>query len=153
MKYAFESLPPLTIQDACTLLAKHSFTHDDLDDLTMANGFLGSLRPYRGSLNHDAFIDVMACLRAVGPALSTDDMIQRNTISNLWTICHLARDWATHPDGMLQRNNLISDTDIATITEWVDCISYATMIFLDCQDPIEAFAQYEDYTSDQTDAR
>ncbi|MFG6094848.1 hypothetical protein SPB21_06340 [Leptothoe sp. ISB3NOV94-8A] len=152
MKYSFESLPRLTIEDAHNLLAKHSFTHEDLDDPEMANGFLGSLRPYRGSLNQDAFLEIMACLKAIGPGLSTKEQVQRKTISNLWGICHLARDWATHPDGMLRRNNLISDADVATISQWIDCISYATMMFLDCQDPKEAFAQFEDYFATQGNA-
>ena len=152
MKYAFESLPTLSVDDARTLLAKHSFTHDDLDSPEMASGFLGSLRPYRGSLNRNAFIEVMACLKSIGPELSTETLVHRKTISNLWGICHLSRDWATHPNGMLRRNNLISDADIKTIEHWIDCISYATMMFLDCQDPTAAFAQYEDYVADQKDA-
>ena len=76
MKYSFESLPRLTIEDAHNLLAKHSFTHEDLDDPEMANGFLGSLRPYRGSLNQDAFLEIMACLKAFAIWLAIGQLIR-----------------------------------------------------------------------------
>lgn len=142
---AFDSLPILSVEDAYAQIEKHSFTHDDLDDKKMLNGFLGSLRPYRGVLNQGAFLDLMACLKAIGPTLSTKEDVSRKTISNLWSICHLSRDWATHPDGLLRRNDLISNTDIATITQWINCISYATMMFLESQEPVEAFAEYESF--------
>ncbi len=148
MGAAYDKLQPLSPDDAKLLLSIHSFTHDDIKDPRMDNGFLGSLRPYRGTLNHEAFHEVLACLKALGPSFSGNDLVDRRTISNLWGICHLARDWAMHPDGMLRRNNLISDSDIDTIETWIDCISYAVMMLIEDPDPNEAFVLYEDYMDD-----
>ena len=144
MGNAYDNLPTLDVDEARELLAKHSFTHDDLKDPKMENGFLGSLRPYRGTLNHDAFHEVVACLKAIAPTFSGDDHVDRKTVSNFWGICHLARDWGTHPDGMLRRNNLITETDVQTLVKWVDCLSYAVMMLLENPDPNEAFVLYED---------
>ena len=145
MKSAIESLPVYSIEEAQIKLSIHGFTYEDVDSEEMSKGFLGSLRPYRGKLNHDSFMEVMACIKALGPQISLETHVRRSIISNLWGICHLARDWATHPDGMLRRNNLISEADIEIMTQWINCISYATMMFLDAQEPATAFTKFEDY--------
>ena len=148
MGNAYDNLPTLSADEARELLSKHSFTHGDLKDPRMENGFLGSLRPYRGTLNHDAFHEVVACLKSLAPSLSGSNAVDRNTVSNIWGICHLARNWGTHPDGMLRGNNLITDRDVQTLEKWVDCLSYATMILLEDPDPNEAFVLYEDLFDD-----
>lgn len=143
MGNAYDDLPLLTIDEARELLSKHSFTHTDLADPRMKNGFLGSLRPFRGKLNHGAFHEVVACLKALAPTLSGNEIIDRRTVSNIWGICHLARAWGTHPDGMLRRNKLISGGDVLVLEKWVDCLSYAVMMLLEDSDPSEAFVLYE----------
>lgn len=142
---AYDKLPQISLEDARTLLAAHSFAHDDINHPTMETGFLGSLRPYRGRPNHEAFHEVMACLKAIGPSLSSADLVDRRVVSNVWGICHFARDWAIHPDGMLRRNGLISEADVETVECWINCISYATVILLESPDPAEAFAPYEEH--------
>jgi len=144
MGNAYDNLPTLSIDEARELLSKHSFTHDDLNDPRMENGFIGSLRPYRGTLNHEAFREVVACLKSLAPTLSGSNDVDRRTVSNIWGICYLARDWGTHPDGMLRRNNLITSADSQTLEKWVDCLSYAVMMLLEDPDPNEAFVLYED---------
>ena len=143
-----ESLPNLSPGDASELLKIHSFTFHDVHDQRMVNGFLGSLRPYRGTLNHNAFHELMACIKTLGPDLTCGESVDRQIISNLWGICHLARAWAIYPDGMLQRNKLINDADVKTMYEWLDCISYAVMMFLETPDATEAFAPYNQYVED-----
>ena len=145
MVAAYDKLPAMSQAVARMLLSKHSFTHDDVDDPAMENGFLGSLRPYKGKLNHSAFHEVVACLKALGPSMSNDSTVDRQVVSNLWGICKLSQDWAVDPDGMLRRNNLISTPDIETMKKWIDCISYATMMLLEDPDPSVAFVMYEDY--------
>jgi hypothetical protein len=93
------------------------------------NGFLGMLRPYKG-LREASFHEVMECIVALADELSADT-VDRPTISALWGICHLARAWGLEEEGMLQRNALISARDVERLGEWIDCISYATMLLLD----------------------
>ncbi|MCA9206052.1 MAG: hypothetical protein KDA59_23530, partial [Planctomycetales bacterium] len=95
MGVAYDLLPLLEIDEAKVLLAIHSFTHDDLNDSRMDGGFMGSLRPYRGKLNHEAFHEVFACLKSLGPTLSEANTVDRRVIRDLWGICHWAREWAT----------------------------------------------------------
>ncbi len=148
MGTAYDNLLTITPDEARELLSKHSFTHPNINDPKMENGFLGSLRPYRGSLNHMAFHEVVACIKSLGPTLSVSDSVDRATLSNLWGICHFAREWGTQPDGMLRRNGLITDCDVRTLEKWVDCISYAVMMLLEDPDPTEAFVLYEDLLSE-----
>ena len=143
-----ESLPALSPKEAIELLQIHSFTYHDVDDPRMGNGFLGSLRPYKGKLNHDAFHELMACIKALGPNLSHGDWVDRRIISDLWGICQLARAWAIYPNGMLRSNKLIADADVKTMDDWLDCISYAVMMFLETLDETEAFIPYNQYVED-----
>ncbi len=148
MDFAHNELPQLTTEAAIDLLRVHSYTCDDYKDPRMEIGFLGSLRPFRGSLNSDAFHEVMACVKTLGPSFSSAPTVLRQPISNLWGICFYARDWAVDPNGMLRRNNLINDEDVCTIEQWLDCIAYAVMVFLEADDAREAFAQYNQYMDD-----
>lgn len=145
---AYDTLPALKVEEARALLAKHSSSSCDVDDSAQENGFLGSLRPYRGTLNHAAFHNVMACLKALGPTLASGDKVDRCLVSDLWGICYLARYWATDPNGMLRRNHLITEGDIMVMTQWIDCISWATMMFLEGQEAEVAFEFYEDYVKE-----
>ncbi|GAA3989822.1 hypothetical protein GCM10022247_05550 [Allokutzneria multivorans] len=56
-------------------------------------------------------------------------------------ICHFARAWGIADDGMLRRNGLISDADVAPLQEWVCTISYALTMVLDGAVD-EAFDEY-----------
>jgi len=143
-----ESHPDLSPKEAIELLQIHSFTYHDVHDPRMENGFLGSLRPYQGTLNHDAFLELMACIKTLGPNLSRGESVDRQIISNLWGICQLARAWAIYPEGMLRSNKLINDADVKTMDDWLDCISYAVMIFLETSDVTEALAPYNQYVED-----
>ncbi len=57
---------------------------------------------------------------------------------------HLSRAWAIEEDGMLRRNNLISKEQVALLSEWIDCISYAVMVLFEGNED-EAFEPYEQY--------
>ena len=106
------------------------------------NGFLGMLRPYKG-LREEAFHEVMACIVALADELLVE-RLDRGTIAALWVICHLARVWGVEEDGMLQRNALITATDVERLATWIDCISYATMCLLDgigLEDALDPYRQ------------
>ncbi|MRX39257.1 hypothetical protein GJU43_08225 [Flavobacterium sp. LC2016-23] len=55
------------------------------------------------------------------------DFVDKRIISSVWGICHLGRMWALYPEGMLQRNNLLDEQQIAQIDDWITDISYAAL--------------------------
>ena len=134
--------PAMTPAQAKQLLLLHSFALDDVGNPQMARGFIGSLRPYKG-LREENFHQIMAALRVLAPQLG-ERQIDAQIVGALWNICHMARAWGVHPQGMLRRNNLISRADIERLESWVETISYATMMLLDGSDVESAFAEYEE---------
>ncbi len=135
----------MTPQEAKELLLIHGGCHQDPNHRRMDAGFLGSLRPYRG-LDVNSLHEVMTALRVLAPSLQ-QQQVDREVVSALWHMCELGRCWGVAPDGMLQRNNLISPPDVQRLEKWIDCISYATMILLGSRPGTaaihEAFHRYE----------
>jgi hypothetical protein len=122
----------MTEDEAKEILLLHSFSHpNSANDPRAETGFLGSLRPYYGTLNVENYHAVMNALRALAPKLRASEELDREVVSALWGICHLALAWGVHPDGMLRRNNLIAEADVLTLAGWVQDISYATMCLLE----------------------
>ena len=131
----------MTFAQAKQGLLLHSFALNDADDAQMARGFLGSLRPYIG-LREENFREVMAALRVLAPHLGAPTL-DREIVGALWNICHLARAWGVHPDGMLRRNDLISPADAERLDAWIEAISDVTAMLLDGADVETAFADYQ----------
>jgi hypothetical protein len=117
-------------------------SHGDL--LTEDEGFLPSLRPYRGQLVEKNFHLVMEALFVVGPSLGAPQ-IDRDVVSHLWTLCRLGRLWGVHRDGMLRRNKLIIEPDVERLENWIDIIESTTARFLDGMRPPHAISQYAQY--------
>ncbi|MBX3469273.1 MAG: hypothetical protein KF878_20555 [Planctomycetes bacterium] len=126
--------------EAKDVLRRHAFQADPADP-RVARGFLGSLRPY-GGLIEENFHEVMEALIALAPELSDGRRVDREVMSALWGICHFARSWGVHPEGMLRRNELIAPHDVERLEEWVETISYAVTSLLDGGPVEEAFADY-----------
>ncbi|WKB54688.1 hypothetical protein [Eleftheria terrae] len=132
----------MTPAQALLLLSQHSGRHDDVHHPKWESGFLGALRPYRGQLDVANFHEVMTALRVLAAQLEAPQ-VDRNLVSALWNICHLARMWAVAPEGMLQSNRLIAPADVARIERWIDCVSYAVLCLLDGAGVDEAFHEYD----------
>lgn len=111
--------------------------------------FLGGLRPYRGILPRQRFHDIMGALRVLGPTLGTTALVDRELISALWSLCELTRLWALEEDGMLRRNALLSEEDLALLKRWHGMLCYAVMILLDTGDDVEAFHEYDRYRMEE----
>lgn len=112
-------------------LTFHCGTNPNVDDPRWERGFLQTLRPYGGTLNHDAWSNVIDCVDAVSTHLKTASVLDRAVVNSLWGIVHYSRSWALHPDGMLPRNNLISKEDQETLSEWLDDLSERIAFMLD----------------------
>lgn len=118
----------------------------------MESGFLGSLRPFRGQLIEENFHELMEIVRTLAPQLK-QPALNREVMSCLWSIIHLGRAWAILPDGMLRRNKLLSDEQIALMEEWLDLLSYAVMILIEDGGEEEAFWGYNEYVREQAEKR
>lgn len=133
----------LTRTEARELLLLHAFWDSrSAGHPKAAEGFLGSLRPYKGRLVEENFREVMGALRILAPELS-GAAVDREVVGALWAICHLARTWGVEPGGMLRRNGLIGAADVETLAGWVDTLSYATMTLLNGSGEEEAFHAYD----------
>jgi len=66
-------------------------------------------------------------------------------MGSLWGICVLAECWGVEPDGMLQRNKLISPDDVQRLAEWIKIISWTVMLLLDGAGDEAAFEMYKRY--------
>jgi hypothetical protein len=106
--------------------------------------FLNMLRPYKG-VRDEAINDVSRSLRASATRFA-EDRLPRDLVSSVWAISHLGRSWALEPDGMLRRNELISDDDQAKLADFISRFDYAVMMLLDGV-PEEAFAGWPAETS------
>lgn len=128
------------------LLSFHSTRNSDIKNPKWENGFLGSLRPFRGELHKENFFEVMECLRALEDEL-TAPTIDQGIVSDIVSIIHLTRVWAS-PYGMLGSNHLLTEEQTRHLLAWVDIIESCFMFLLE-DAPEEAFTDYEDYLNDE----
>lgn len=100
--------------------------------------FADMLRPYRG-LREEVLQDLMEALRCCASELGRD-VVDRELVSALWAISYWGRLWALDPDGMLQRNDLISDVDLTLLRAFLGRLDFAVMVLLDGGDIDAAFS-------------
>lgn len=131
------------------LLSFHSQRNESIEDPRWENSFLGSLRPYQGKLIESHFHEVMSCIQTLSSEL-TNNFIEKEVVSDIIGIIHFARAWGIHEDGMLKRNNLISESDSTKLETWIEIISYTFIMILD--DSEEAFNEYETYKEENGQA-
>jgi hypothetical protein len=108
------------------------------------DGFLVSLRPYSG-LREKNFHLVMEALLTVGEQMYREPQIDRDLMHTIWSLCSYARLWGLHPDGMLQRNNLITDADARRLERWVDAVEQTALHLLQGSPPHQAVYHYAEY--------
>lgn len=129
------------------LLMHGSGTHDSRGEpVGQDDGFLCSLRPYRG-LHERNFHLVMEALLVVGETMHRSPAVDRDLVLSLWEMCSLARYWGIHPDGMLQRNRLIRPADAERLGVWVDVVEGTAWGLLRGLPPHEEVERYADYVA------
>jgi len=114
------------------------------ESIELDHGFLAMLRPYRGLIESHFHI-VMQSLLVVGERLHTAETVDRKLIEAIWSTCALMQYWGLHPDGMLQRNHLITPDDIKRLECWVTIFEKTTLGLLNGCPPhceVERYAQY-----------
>jgi hypothetical protein len=121
----------MTVEDGAERLVFHA--------QSKRGAFLDMLRPFRG-LHDDVLRDVWDALKACAPMLRAEQ-IARPLMSAIWAISHLGRLWALDPEGMLRRNALISDADLAKLGAFLDRYDLAVTMLLDGVSPEIAFEE------------
>ena len=110
----------MDINKAKELLSLHSGRNNDIHNPKWKNGFLGSLRPFRGELNEENFIEIMECLKTLKSEISAPT-IEQAIVSDIIGIIHLTRAW-TSPYGMLSCNQLLTEEQTNCLLTWIDII-------------------------------
>lgn len=110
----------MTKEEAYTLLSFHSCRNNDIENEKWENGFLGSLRPFRGELNAGNFAEIIECLRVLADDFKKP-MVNQALISDVYSIVHLGRRWIDGAD-------FVTPEQQKQILFWVntiqDCLYY-----------------------------
>lgn len=129
----------MTKEDAYILLSYHSCRNGGIGNEKWENGFLGSLRPFRGKLYECNFIEIMECLKVLADDF-VKPAIDQTLISDVCSIIHLGRRWIDGAD-------FVSQEQQKQIIEWVDIIQDC-FYYLIGGDVVAAFLEYEEYKID-----
>jgi hypothetical protein len=132
-------------ETAVNTILMHSCGRDDvpLEEALFENGFLGCLRPFSG-LREENFLQVMKALIALKIYLSRRTEWEVRLINGLWDLVVNARNWGLDPDGMLQRNRLLTTSDTEQLRLWVRCIESAILRLLRGGNPEEMMLYYRE---------
>lgn len=130
-------------EEALNLILVHVIGRDDvpLTEALLKNGFLGCLRPFSG-LREENFLEVMQAIIALKPHVAGAKVWELRLVEALWELTKRARAWGLDPNGMLQRNHLLSESDTKRLLLWVQCIEMAVSHLMRGRDPAEALAYY-----------
>lgn len=127
--------------EAIILLSYHSQSSKNVTHPKWKGGFLGMLRPFRGELIEENYLELMAVIQTLSDELRNQDRINARIISDFWAICHSIKIWALEPDGMLQRNHLLRQDQISTLSDWHEKISETIMFLLEDQNDYDALGE------------
>ena len=108
------------------------------------DGFVASLRPYRG-LHEKNFHLVVEALLSVGERIHRVPEVDRDIVHAVWMICETGRGWGLHPGGMLQRNKLITPADTNRLELWIDTIEGIALRLLGGGPPHHVIYHYAQY--------
>ncbi len=102
--------------------------------------FLGMLRPYRG-LDAAVFRDLAQAVAVVVPHLQTSSaQVDKKLMNALWGVVFFATYWGVNPEGILQRNGLITPLEVERLRRWTDAIGWAVAMSLDGEDEVAALS-------------
>ncbi|MEL7496413.1 MAG: hypothetical protein AAFN77_02295 [Planctomycetota bacterium] len=142
------SLPEYSLDEAQELIKIHCGTLADTDDPRLTKGLLFSLRAWNDPLNVEAFHEVMACIKTLGPTWS-QQMIPSRQISDLWGLIYLGGCYVNDPARIEHRSQyVLENIELGIESRWLDCIGYAVLVFLEGRDPDEAFSVYNAFINE-----
>jgi hypothetical protein len=133
----------MNYEEAVNVILMHGIGRDDvpLEEALVKDGFLGCLRPFSG-LREENFLQVLRAIIALKPHLAESKTWEHRLVAGLWGLTTTARLEGLDPDGLLQRNKLLSAEDTKRLLLWVRCIEMAVSKLLRDGDPADALAYY-----------
>jgi hypothetical protein len=119
----------MTSEEARALIQKHTGRSSAY---APEQTFLGMLRPYRG-LQEAHYLELMQALAALAPSLQ-GAQVDRELMADLWEIVFLPWLWALSPEGMVQRQKLMTAEDQARLAGWIEEIGLTVSLLLGGED-------------------
>ena len=148
VKLPHEELPELSEAEAIEMLKIHAASCEDDADERMHTGFMFSLYAWNGKLNPENFTQVMACIKSLGPSWSSGSITTR-TMADLWDIIYHGKFYLHDPSRIQRRKQELAPDEWDVEEEWLDCIGWAVMAFLNSKNAEEAFRPYDAHIAKQ----
>ncbi len=106
-------------RDALNTILSHGIGRSDvpLSEACYERGFIGCLRPWTG-LRDENFVELMTAILSLHYSLAGRDTWPIELVAAILGITRMAHGWGIDDAGMLRRNNLISDADVAKLRHW-----------------------------------
>ena len=135
-------------EEAVNLILMHGIGRDDvpLEHAMIPGGFLDNLRPFTG-LREENFLQVLEAIISLAPHLAGKDSLERRLVFGMWELIRRTELWGLDPNGMIQRNRLMSDDDTKRLRLWYRCLEMAVSKLLRGNDPGEALTYYRESIS------
>ena len=129
-------------QDALNTILLHGISRSDvpLQEALLENGFIGCLRPWSG-LRDDNYRELMGAILSLHNSLNAEHSWPKELVHGLVGITRMAHCWALDDAGMLRRNNLITDAELAKLRGWTRQIESVMEQLLMGNDPLEIYPE------------
>lgn len=131
---------PMEYRDALNTILMHGIGRNDvpLSEALHEHGFIGCLRPWSG-LRDENYVDLMTAILSLRQSLSGRDTWPIELVAGIMGITRMAHCWGVDDAGMLRRNRLISDNDVARLRFWTHRIESVVEQLLKGNDPLELY--------------
>ena len=132
----------MNYRDALNTILLHGVGRDDvpLEQSTLDSGFVGCLRPWSG-LRDDNYHDLMRAILSLHDSVGDSDNWPKELVLGLFGIIRMTHCWGLDDTGMLRRNDLIPDDDVAKLRGWIQRIEMVVEQLLMGNDPLEAYPE------------
>ncbi len=126
--------------DALNTILMHGVGRHDVaqGEGVFETGFIGCLRPWTG-LRHENYIDLMHALASLHHSLAGRAEWPTELVAGIMGITQMAHCWGIDETGMLRRNGLISDDDVAKLRRWTRRIEAVVQQLLMGNDPLVTY--------------
>lgn len=133
----------MTVEQARESISYHSCSSKDVYDRKFQNGFLGSLRPFKGELNEKNFINLMESIMTLQQNLRSGEKLNQDVLLEIMTIIKMSQTWAAD-GGDLMKENLMTTEQQATLLKWAEIMNDCLYKIIE-NNAESAFISYKEY--------
>lgn len=132
-------------RDALNTILMHGIGRSNvpLEHALCRDGFIGCLRPWSG-LRDENYIELMRAILSLKESLGDRTEWPKELIAGIVGITRMAHCWALDDTGMLRRNGLISDDEVAKLRGWVWRIEGVVEQLLMNRDPLHTYPELQE---------